>query len=429
MTPRRSTRRGAAYLVALLAGSIVTVTGLAALSMTTSRARTTAMADHAARARTLASTGLEHALCAIAAHLDNGGTRDAITFAAAEPSISMDGGTFGWSMKRLDGSSVSNSDEPIVIRAKAQHGDARFGLHAVLAPSGVPYDTLDTGMYAGGTLELGLLSNLQSDKLAGAVNGITLGLTATGNAPLETAGSVGGLGALLYPGSKSAGVPARRMPDSDLLDYYLALGERISLGSLPMTAGAPTLERLLLSPSSNPFGSTNELGIYIIDCAGGNFIARDVRIVGTLVLLNATGLVTVSGNSLLEPAYDWMPSLLVQGNLTFSGNNSGPSEAGIGVNLNPPHTPYEYVSDATLDDNYPGQIRGVSYVSGNITFSGVRQNFVGTVIAGGNIRIQGGITVHMTYDPGVATLPPYGFFDDVGALAIDPSTIAWRIPD
>ncbi len=424
----RTSRRGAAYLIALLAGSIVTVTGLAALSMTTSRARTTAMADHAARARVLAGTGLDHAMCAIAAHLDNGGTRTDL-FGSAEPSISMGGGTFGWSMRRLDGSSMSNSDEPIVVRAKAQHGDARYGLHAVLAPSGVPFDTLDTGMYAGGEISLGTLASLTSDKIVGSIGDITLGLTATGNAPLESAGSIGGLGAVTYVGSKTNGATERRIPDSALIDYYVTLGERISLGSLPLTSGAPTLERVLLSPSSNPYGSTNELGIYIIDCAGGNFVARSIRVVGTLVLLNATGMVSVGGNTLLEPAYDWMPSLLVQGNLIILSNNTGPSEASIGLNLNPPHTPYQYSSDSAIDDVYPGTIRGVSYASGDVTFVGTRQNFAGTLISGRNIRIQGGVTVAITYDPGVATLPPYGFFDDAGGLAIDPSTIAWRLPD
>lgn len=419
----RPSRRGAAYLVALLAGSIVTVTGLAALSMTTSRARTTSMADHAARARSLTRSGMEHAKCAIAAHLDNGGRRHDI-FGAAEPSVSFDGGTFGWSMRRMDGSAIMNTDEPIVLRAKAEHGPARYAMQAILPPSGVPYDVLDTGMYAGGTINLSAVSNLTSDKVVGAIGNVSA-ITSTVTAPVESAGSVSGV---VYLDTTSSRVAQRRMPDPSLIDYYVALGERINIGSLPTPTGAPTLQRVLLSPTSNPFGSTNEHGIYILDCAGGNLVVRNLRVVGTLVLLNATGTVVIGNRVLLQPAHDWMPSLLVQGNLTFQGNITSLSESDLGVNLNPSHTPFGFQTDSDTSDDYVSRITGVSYASGNATFSLVRQRFAGTFIAGGDIRIQSAVSVDINYDPSVATLPPYGFFEDNGGLAIDPSTVTWQTP-
>lgn len=419
----RNSRRGAAYLVALLAGSIVTVTGLAALSMTTSRARTTSMADHAARARSLTRSGMEHAKCAIATHLDNGGTRHTI-FGAAEPSVTFGGGTFGWSLRKMDGTAVDNSDQPVLLRAKSEHGPARYAMQAILAPSGVPYDVLDTGLYVSGELRLNTTGALTSDKVVGSITEV-FATTAVIDAPVESAGSVHGA---LYLGTTSPNVAARRMPDPSLIDYYVALGERINLGSLPTTAGAPTLERVLLSPSSNPFGNTNELGIYIIDCAGGNLVVRNLRVAGTLVLLNATGTAVMGQKALLQPAYDWMPSLLVQGNLTFQGTILGPSEADLGVNLNPPHTPFGFQYDADLADDYAARITGVSYISGDAAFTLPRQNIAGTMIVGGTARIYAGVIVDITYDPSVATMPPYGFFEDTGGLAIDPSTVVWSTP-
>lgn len=419
----RTSRRGAAYLVALLAGSIVTVTGLAALSMTTSRTRTTAMADHATKARSLAGTGLEHALCAVAVHIDNGGTRHDV-FGAAEPSVTFGGGTFGWSMRNLDGTAVDNSDQPVLLRAKSEHGPARYAMQAILAPSGVPYDVLDTGMYAGGTINLSALSNLTSDKVVGAIGDVSA-VTSTVAAPVESAGTISGV---LYLDTTSSGAAQRRMPDPSLIDYYVALGERINVGSLPTPTGAPTLQRILLSPSSNPFGSTNEHGIYILDCAGGNLVVRNLRVVGTLVLLNATGTVAIGNKVLLQPAHDWMPSLLVQGNITFQGNITNLSESDLGINLNPAHTPFGFQTDSDTSDDYVSRITGVSYASGNATFSLVRQRFAGTFIAGGDIRIQGAVSVDINYDPSVATLPPYGFFEDTGGLAIDPSTVVWSTP-
>lgn len=419
----RTSRRGAAYLVALLAGSIVTVTGLAALSMTTSRTRTTAMADHATKARSLAGTGLEHALCAVAVHIDNGGTRHDV-FGAAEPSVTFGGGTFGWSMRNLDGTAVDNSDQPILLRTKAEHGPARYAMQAILAPSGVPYDVLDTGMYVAGGLQFSTAANLTSDKVVGAITEVNAS-AATIDAPVESPGEINGS---TYLGTTTVGVAERIMPDPSLIDYYVALGERINLGSLPTTLGTPSLKQVLLSPASNPYGNTNEFGIYIIDCAWNNVLIQEVRVVGTLVLLNSTSSTLIARNTLIEPAYSWMPSLLVQGDVTFGSTNSGPSEISLGINLNPAHTPSGMDWDATADDTYLGGIEGVSYVTGDAVFSLLRQNIRGTLIIGRDVRILTGSTVNITYDPSVATLPPYGFFEDTGGLAIDPSTVVWSTP-
>lgn len=422
--------RGAAYLVALLAGSIVTVTGLAALSLTTSRARTTAMADHAARARALANTGMDHARSAIAAHLDGGGTRADI-FGAANPSIPLDGGDFDWSLRRMDGSAVGNTDEPIVVRARGRHGEARYGLRAIFPPSGAPYDVLDTGMYVGGTLNIGLLANLTSDKVIGAGVEVNIGLTATGTAPLESPGRVSGTGALTYGGSTSSNAPERRLPDASLLNYYIALGQPIDIATIPSSGSIHMLEDLLLSPASNPFGSTNEFGIYIIDLQGSERLqVRNTRIVGTLVLINSVSdNVIIGANTLMQPAFKWMPSLLVRGGVTFMGTASGPDESVLGINLNPPSTPYQLHSDDDINDAYPGWIEGVSYITGDATFALPRQNIRGTMIIGGNATVRTSVAVSVSYDPSVATLPPLGFFDDHGGLAIDPASITWTLPD
>lgn len=362
-------------------------------------------------------------MCALAAHMDGGGTRSDV-FGAAEPSISFDGGTFGWSLRRMDGSAIMNTDEPIVVRAKAEHGPARYGMQAIFPPSGVPYDVLDTGLYVAGGLQLSTSTNLVSDKVVGAITEVNAS-AATIDAPVESPGEINGS---TYLGTTTVGVAERSMPDPSLIDYYVALGERINLGSLPTTLGTPSLKQVLLSPASNPYGNTNEFGIYIIDCAWNNLLIQEIRVVGTLVLLNSTSSTLIARNTLIEPAYSWMPSLLVQGDVTFGSTNSGPSEVSLGINLNPAHTPSGMDWDTTADDTYPGGIEGVSYVTGDAVFSLLRQNFRGTLIVGRDARILLGSTVDITYDPNVATLPPYGFFEDNGGLAIDPSTVTWGVP-
>jgi hypothetical protein len=131
----------------------------------------------------------------------------------------------------------------------------------------------------------------------------------------------------------------------------------------------------------------------------------------------------------MQPAFDWMPSLLVQGGVSFMGTASGPDEASLGVNLNPPATPYNYGSDSDTSDAYPAGIEGVSYIAGEVTFSLPRQIIRGAMVITGNARVGSSVVLDVAHDPGVATLPPYGFFEDAGGLAVDPASVVWGLPD
>lgn len=425
MTKRRA-RGGAAYLIALLASSIVTVTGMAALSISTSRSRSAVLLDQAASARIMARTSLEHALSALHAHLEAGGTRFDIS-ADTSAWIRLQEGMFEWTLARPDGSPLGNTDEPVVIRAQGKHGQARYALHATLPPSGVPFDTLDTGLYCGGEISISALAVVAADKVVGSIGNVTATL-GTVTAPIESAASVSGT---TYFGAVDDGMPARRMPDASLIDHYVSLGERIDVMDLPMSGSVVYLEDALLSPSSNPFGATNPYGIYIIELGEEqSLVVRQSRIAGTLVILNAEESSVIMGSELLlEPAFAWMPSLLVRGSVSFMGTNAGPSESVLGVNLNPPHTPRGYHADEDTDDVYPGGIEGVSYVSGDAVFALPRQNIRGTMIVGGHASVRGSVTLEIRWDPGIATLPPVGFFEDEGGLALDPKSITWQIPD
>lgn len=420
----RTHRRGAAYLVALLAGSIVTVTGLTALSIATSRARGTAMSDDAARARLMADSGLEHALSAIAAQLRAGETRGDL-IDEDWPVITFDRGQFTWELTEFDGSPLSGDGLPMRVRVVSRSGQARHAIGAALVPSGVPYDSLDTGMYAGGTMNLTALSSLSSDKVVGSIGAVSA-LTATITAPVESADSVGGT---LYLGTTSSNVAPRRMPSPVLIDDYIKMGQTIAFADLPAITGGRALRNILLSPGNNPFGPTNALGVYVIDLSGSRLLVEDIRIHGTLVLLNPGPNTVIGNNVLIEPAFPWMPSLIVQGNVTFMGTNTGPNEATIGVNLNPPHTPFEGAYNSTTTDAYPGRVGGLIYVSGNATFALPRQNIRGTLLVGGDVNVNASVVVNITYDPNIAHLPPLGFFEDAGGLALDPASIVWQMPD
>ncbi len=418
---RHVRRRGAAYLVALLAGSIVTVTGLAALSLANTRAKESILTDHEAEARLLSQSALEHAMGAITARFASGDDRHDLT-STFRKTVSLNDGRFAWRIGEVNGAAINNVDGPFLLQADGERGSADRRLEALLAPSGLPMTILDTAMYAGRHVSVSSAAFLNADHVVGAKDNFSAAAGSI-NADVEAGGSVSGT---VYLGTTTSGADRHDLPNKpDVLNYYQGLGSTINFDAIGYDGGARTLQNVLLSPTSNPFGPTNPLGVYVIDLRGERFVVRNIRIEGTLVLLNSNAETMIGANVFMRPAYSWLPSLVVDGDVIFAGNGFGPNEATIGVNLNPTGTPYDFEHDDALDDVYPGRIEGVVYATHDIQFVLLSQSFRGTVIADHDIIIRTGATVNITYDPGVAQLPPFGFFDDQGGLALDPSTVNW----
>lgn len=134
------------------------------------------------------------------------------------------------------------------------------------------------------------------------------------------------------------------------------------------------LQRTVLSPQSNPYGSgtTNAEGIYIIDCLGKTLVIEDCRIVGTLLLINAASNSVVQGSVHWTPAIENYPALLTDKPITIKTAAAGLSESSINQNFNPPLTPYPYPTgseDDDVTDAYPSIIRGLIYSKDNLVFS------------------------------------------------------------
>jgi hypothetical protein len=178
----------------------------------------------------------------------------------------------------------------------------------------------------------------------------------------------------------------------------------------PVDGASPrVLERVALGPNSNPYGATNDQGLYAIDCAGADLIIRDSRIAGSLLLSNP------GAGTRLEGALHWrtlsldLPALTVQGSITIATDSAALSEWATGVNFNADDAwPLTYgATDTDQDDNYPSRIRGLVYVTGSLS---LEQNPMlhGSVVAGGNVVIQSE-TLKITHEPDQINNPPTGF--------------------
>lgn len=205
-------------------------------------------------------------------------------------------------------------------------------------------------------------------------------------------------------GTQTAAAAIRSLPDSSsVFDYYLANGTTIATA---------TIDGRLLSPFSNPFGSPNPNGIYIINAGGLDFTIKNSRIVGTIVVINA-GEVTVDGEVNWEPAHMHYPALMVAGNLRMRMNEALLRESAQGRNFNPLLTPYKNISDIDQNDVYPSALAGIVYCTGNLTVDGKNDSLTcrvdGLIIAGGNGSILKTGRLFVTYNTTHALNPPPGF--------------------
>jgi hypothetical protein len=181
------------------------------------------------------------------------------------------------------------------------------------------------------------------------------------------------------------------------------------------------IERVVISAGNNPYGAANPQGIYVIDCQFQKLTIQDCRIAATLVLINTSTPHEIDEKIHWNPPVANYPSLMVAGDLQIMFDGGSPlSEASLGVNFNPASSPYLGVSDTDSTDVYPGVIKGLVYVTGNLTVSRPAV-MEGTIVVGGWANMTD--TLNLTYSPPNRNNPPPGFSGGSG-MRIVPGT--WR---
>jgi hypothetical protein len=214
--------------------------------------------------------------------------------------------------------------------------------------------------------------------------------------------------------------PPRTVPDvANTLDYYLANGTAIDINSIP----GQSISKQVLSPTYNPYGAANSLGIYVIDCKNQQLTIAKCRLECTLVITGVNSALPVLINNGLhwDPPFRNFPALIVQGNCTMAWRGDQQlDETAENANYNPAAAPYRGFSDSDQTDKYPGQIKGLVYVSGNLSITKPAK-FDGIVIVGGATSISDAVTV--SYSTNSRDYPPPGFSEG-SAMRILPQT--WR---
>ncbi|MBI4717861.1 MAG: hypothetical protein HY763_08670 [Planctomycetes bacterium] len=218
-------------------------------------------------------------------------------------------------------------------------------------------------------------------------------------------------------GTTTTGIAAKQVPTSSAFDYYIANAVEIPFASLP--GGA--IKNALLTPGANPYGpTTHPKGLYLIRCNNNTITVQDSRIRGSLILLDPGANSTLKGSVNIETDDPALPAIMVRGTMSFGWTGDLLESNGSNPNFNPVGSPYQGITDTDTADTYPGIIKGLVYVSGDLTLSAT-QTYNGAMVCGGTLNATGPVTV--THDNNLINAPPPGF--EVSYRPMTPLAGSW----
>ncbi|WP_428388259.1 hypothetical protein [Mucisphaera sp.] len=403
--------------------AILGVAGVSAARLNLYNAEATAKAGDA-KHLALSAVALARQRIADAARVESlGGTpwRQRFTSGAWRPTQSLDNGTINWRLVDEDGDLADDPTDPMTLEVAAQIGINAHRLAVTLTPTegDDPITSLLPGVAVTGDVTL-------YDRIPAPAN-FTLATNSSVNnygnevhAHMEATGSITGTN---YHGITAEGVPPLDFPNPDeLFAFYATLGTSIDRTRLPVRSGRRELADFLLSPNSNPYDlATDPNGIYIIDLENQDPIAiENLRIVGTLILLNVPAGSHIGGRINMEPAVSNLPTLMVQGDFAIRMSSSNSLYEGLLTQYNPPGTPYRGWSDIDFLDSFPNAIKGLIYVSGNLDINVDDSYTEGKIIVGGDLITYK--RLHHIDLPLWEENPPPGFRRMTGVPRIVPGT-------
>ncbi|MCP3904432.1 MAG: hypothetical protein GY715_12460 [Planctomycetes bacterium] len=405
-TPKRRVlrrRRGAAYVLILAIATAVALIGLTALHVSHMQFRGASLTRDWSDAQTIAQAGIDTGLLAVANAIDaaeaaNSDWRLQFDSDAPISPVTMGRGSYTWMVTDPDGNLLDDPTDAFEIVATGAVNTASYSLSARLQPDepADPASSLGSALHAGGNLMINT-ATLTADGLVTS-NGNVVASSAVVDADVEAVGLISGDA---FGGATATGADARELPISWIFEQYVSRGTPIGIGSI----SSNRIRRKVLSPGRNPYGATNPLGIYVIDCGGQSLEIQGTRLVGTLVLLNAGPGTEISDTVTFEPALPDYPSLLVQGSIRIAPGPGHLDENAESTNYNPTDTPYKGHGDSDKNDLYPGVISGLVYVSGNVQIDG-DVIIEGALIAGGSIAISGANVSVLYRDTFLNDAPP-----------------------
>ena len=385
LKPAPRAARGTVYLIVLSTVALATTIGIAGVLVAQSQRRAAQARFQAAIARANAMSAVEF------------GLQIAQNTAAWRASIQPDGialnrasssGNMKLTVTDPADSNLTNSlSDLVTLTGEGTFGTSLQMVRVKLTPSATPLDSLTPGVTVNGTISFSGSGTTYIRADGGIQSNTSISsATVTIVSPVSAVGAITGTG---YSVGSTTPVRARQMPTaSSVLAIYAAMATTIPYGSI----SGNKIDKVLLSPNSNPWGANNAAGVYLINCNNNTIEISKSRVLGTLILVNPKSDSKFEGPCLLESLSQDAPALIVVGNWPFDLGTGTLSELSLSTNFNPTGSAYRGQANALALDSYPTLINGIVYVTGNATISSAL-TIEGTLLVGGNLSVTAPMTV------------------------------------
>ncbi|MGE5295344.1 MAG: hypothetical protein ACM3VT_11000 [Solirubrobacterales bacterium] len=411
MSLRQKTNRanqGSIYLHVLATSLLVTMLGLGSLMAVRLQMRSARLSRESAEARLCAQSAVEVGLLSIK---QNANWRTTWSNGVWLQSIPLGSGSFTLAgIDPGDGVLSDSAYEPVVLTGTGTRGAACHKTQVTLTPVVKPLAAMGTCLHSSGSI---CVNGSRKITVVGAplsANGqLANSGTIDGNAEVYSVSTTG-----TVTGTLTAPAATKPLPAATLISQYAAKAATVAYSG--------TIDKAVLGPGCNPWGSTDPNGLYVLDTGGNAITIKNTRIYGTLIIKAGGQSVILDGAMFCQNYRPQFPVLIVDGNLTIKCTSASTtlSEATNAKNYNPTGVPYGGVCDTDAVDTYPNEIRGLIHVSGSFVLQQTAK-IVGTVLCGGTVTCDGINTI--VYDAGLYSCPPTGY-TFVDGMAISPGS--WR---
>lgn len=425
--------RGSVYVLVVVVVALVSVLGVSALSLATTRTQVTASRGDLDQARLFAISavelGLANANNALSEANSSGlslldllggvvGVVIDVTELLLPAQTNTAEGSFAYEYTDRDGNPLEDLSQGVWITGTGRVGSAVWVERAFARiDEGRPLAPLASAVHASDAI------TIQADSrptVTGAVMSSDDAIINNGNLTADvSAKALQGTGTQTGTLTTSGG--RRGVLSREAFAFYRDRATEITMKE--------AIEDALIAPAINTHDNAlNPEGIYFIRTNGTDLEITHSRIVGTLVIdASAGGRVTISNEVILEPAFDRMPTLIVRGSLSLKSDGSDLHESS--TNMNPRQAPYKGLIDSDTSDSYPAEIRGLVHVIGDLEISG-EVNVTGSMHVDGTLTCADGQPT-INYDPRLLRHIPrhYGEVPNQLRLIIQPDTWTRRPAD
>ncbi|GAB5495151.1 MAG: hypothetical protein Phyf2KO_02310 [Phycisphaerales bacterium] len=362
---RTRTERGTIYLLVLVSSVIVTLIGLMGFRMIRAQAAIAQSDTQRDEAVVIAESAVQWGIHIVTLKDD---WRDDITSGVPIRTGPFGQGTMSVMITDVDdGDLADDTTDPFTIRGTGIVGDSTQMLELVVQP---PVAEVHPALTRSLTVWWEV-DNVKSSYFTLEDGGLARNVTGSTDAVFSEIETT-------HP------VP---IPDASVIDTWAALGTVV-----PRSVHGEKLTGITLSTTSAPPGITPDPnGIYVIDCEKKQFEIESCTVEGTLVVINTRGSGIVSTDTRYNFGPNGGPTLLVDGNVEFSG--------------------------AVMDT---GVHQGLIYVNGDLNMASDTM-FVGTIMVYGDLKVDS-YMFSVSAHPSATDGPPTGFGTEGSNYAIDPGS-------